>query len=89
MLDFCFGELEALAGIAKVPLSDLYGVTGGQRPKINLEKTPYVRVYLPSEECVKEIVMRSILIKDICQIIGVAPSVETLEHDQDNRLLAL
>lgn len=64
-LDFCLNELESL--------SEMYGVKRGElfcQPKetFNPKKNPTVYVNLPSEDVAKQIVSRSILIKEIFDV---------------------
>ena len=50
----------------------------GKRPIQNTFKLPYIRVNLPSEAHAEKINSRSILIKDVIEEIGSAPSFDTL-----------
>ena len=77
-MSFCFQELESLAKIFGVPKSMLYANNQGERPVQNTSKLPYVRVNLPSEDHARLINKRSILIKDIIDEIGRAPTFATL-----------
>ena len=61
-----------------VPKSLLYLSNQGERPVQNTTKLPYVRVNLPSEEHAVQLNKRSILIKDIIDEIGEAPTVDKL-----------
>lgn len=67
----------------------LYAPNEGQRPVLNLAKLPYIRVNLPSETTARQINKRSILIKDIIDELGEAPTFERLiEHGLNRPKLA-
>ena len=72
-LDFCLPELEALAEMNGVNLNKLYHERT-PRNAIDIKQTPYVFVNLPSENVAKNIVGRSILIKEIINVLSEAKS---------------
>ena len=76
-LDFCLPELESLAEINGIHAKDLYN---NKTPKQNfdIKDNPCIYVNLPSEEVAKNIVKRSILIKEIIDVIG--HSTVSTEH---------
>lgn len=78
-MHFCLQELESLAETIGVTKSTLYLTTNGERPPItNPSKLAYLRVHLPTEEHARQLTSRSILIKNIIDEIGKAPTLEML-----------
>ena len=52
-------------------------------------KEPLLLVCLPSDEVVKQIVQRAVLVKSISELIGVANNIESLANTQNNELMAI
>jgi len=70
-IDFCLQELEALASLCGVTDLDKLYVEGIKKAhEQNLDRNAAVFIRLPSEEVVKQIVGRSIMIKEIIDVFG-------------------
>lgn len=63
-LDFCLPELEALADLNGVNMSNLYHESN-PKTTIDVKQSPCIYVNLPNEEVARSIQSRSILIKEI------------------------
>lgn len=74
LMDFAVQELQSLASLFKVPVDSLFP----QKPE-NLKQNPLVWVCLQSDQQCKQIMTRSIMIKDIIQVFGhnTMPRVES------------
>lgn len=72
-LDFCLQELESISEMYGVKPEKLYA-----QPKdnLNMMKSPLVYVNLPSEEVATKIVKRSVLIKEIIDVISEAKNYD-------------
>lgn len=70
-LDFCLPELEALAEMNGVNLANLYHEKT-PKEQIDIKKTPFVYVNLPNEEVARRIQGRSILIKEVINVLSEA-----------------
>ena len=58
------------------------------RPQINLAKLPYIKVNLPSEHCASQIAKRSILIKDVIDVISESRTVDSITDNIDQGKLS-
>lgn len=82
-LDFCLPELEALADMHGVPPNALYHEKN-PRECLDIKKSPMVYVHLPSESVAREISSRSVLIKEIINVLSQAKtSYEELVKNVD------
>lgn len=70
-LDFCLPELEALAELHGVKAASLYNE---KTPKeaMDIKAAPYVYVNLPNDAVAKGIQQRSVLIKEIINVLSEA-----------------
>ena len=68
-LDFCLPELESLAGMCGVNPVSLYNEKT-PKAKVDIKKSPYVYVNLPSVEAAKQIQSRSVLIGEILNVFS-------------------
>ena len=70
-LDFCLNELESLAQMNGASLANLYHPRN-QKKDIDLKKNPCVFVNLPSESVAQKIQSRSVMIKEIINVLAEA-----------------
>ena len=68
-LDFCLAEFESLATMFGADLKTLYHVKN-PKDKIDIKISPCVYVNLPSDECARKIVQRSVLIKEVLTVLS-------------------
>ena len=67
----------------------LYQESAGERPDVNLTRLPYIKVNLPSENCADQIAKRSILIKDVIDVIAESKTLNTIVENIDEAKLSL
>jgi tRNA (guanine10-N2)-methyltransferase len=83
-LDFCLQELESLSEMFGVKRDTLFC-----HPKetFNAKKNPTVYVNLPSEDVAKNIVNRSILIKEMIDVIAESSTLDKIRDNVDKSKL--
>ena len=81
-LDFCLQEIESLADMHGIKREQLYASDPAEfNPKVN----PTIYVRLPSQDVCKQIVARSILIKEIIDVFASTKLEAMPRRDRSDR----